>query len=92
MIDANVIASAIKQHEEKYHEKAVSSSVLINAEMFHSEMKRKIGCGTQREFAIAHDVSEAFVSDVLLGRREISYKMANAMGYRLVPMFQKVKE
>jgi hypothetical protein len=36
--------------------------------------------GSQRAWAHAHEFSEAYVSDILSGRREITVSVANALG------------
>lgn len=45
--------------------------------------------GTQRQWARTHGFSDAYVSDVLAGRRDISSKLAAALGYEKVVSFKR---
>ncbi len=47
--------------------------------------------GTQAEWAKRNGFSAAYVSDVMRGRREISDKMAEAIGFRRVVRFELVR-
>lgn len=46
--------------------------------LLRSECRR---AGGQAAWAVAHDMSPQFVCDVLKGRREITERMANALGF-----------
>ena len=45
-----------------------------------------------KELAVAFGISEAYLSDVLNGRRGIADKLANAMGYERVVTFRRILE
>jgi hypothetical protein len=45
--------------------------------------------GSQRQWALDHDLSEQYVSDILSGRRDVSEKVAAALGWRRVVKFER---
>lgn len=63
---------------------------VLTVEQFKQEMRRRIGSGTQKEFALAHGVSNSFVNDILNNHRLPSHKIAAAMGYRVLTVYEKV--
>lgn len=63
----------------------------------HDHMLREITAlvkrwGSQESVAGRLGVTPQFLSDVRLGRREVSEKVAKALGYRREPRFIKLKE
>ena len=49
-----------------------------------------ISAGSQRAWADAHDLSPAFVSDVLQGKRAVTDRIASVLGYtRFVGFYEK---
>ena len=48
--------------------------------------------GGQRPWAAKHGVSPQFVSDLLRGRRNISERVAEALGYRAEIVFYPIKD
>lgn len=48
--------------------------------------------GSQRNVAARLDITEQYLSDIRLGRREISEKVAEKLGYERVVQFVKVKD
>lgn len=47
--------------------------------------------GTKKAFAEQSHLSQAFVGDVLNGRREPSDKILKALGYRRVTLYERVR-
>ena len=61
-----------------------------------TEMRRLLreackAAGSQRAWAKAHRMSDAYVSDCLAGRREPGDSIARALGYRPVTMYEPAK-
>lgn len=53
-------------------------------------LRKKIElAGTQKAFAIQHDLSPAFINDLLQGRREPSFAILNVLGLERVVTFRK---
>ena len=48
--------------------------------------------GTQKAWAQAHDISPQYVADVLNGRREPSERIARALGWQRVVLFERIKK
>ena len=48
--------------------------------------------GSQKAWARAHGLSQAYVSDVLQRKRGISDSVAEALGYRVVVTYQKLQK
>lgn len=48
------------------------------------------GKNTQVEFARAHGLSAQFVNDVVNGRRDVTQKVANALGYEKFVIFRPI--
>lgn len=47
--------------------------------------------GSQAAWAEAHDVSPAYVSDVLKGKRDLGGSVLSALGYERVVLYRKRK-
>ncbi len=47
---------------------------------------------SQRTLSRELGMSQTYVSDILTGKRRISNKMANKLGYRRVDMFESINE
>lgn len=45
--------------------------------------------GTQKAFAKKHDISEVVISDMIRGRRDVSARIAEIVGYKRITMFVK---
>jgi DNA-binding transcriptional regulator YdaS (Cro superfamily) len=52
--------------------------------------KRIEQAGSQKAFAIQHELSPAFINDLLQGRREPSAAILHALGLERVVTFRKV--
>jgi hypothetical protein len=48
--------------------------------------------GSQKEFAAHHKISEQYISDILLDRREPGKKILDALGFERVITYRKTKE
>ena len=62
-----------------------------------TEMRRLLreackAAGSQRAWAKAKGMSDAYISDCLAGRREPGESIAKALGYRPVTMYEAVKD
>lgn len=50
------------------------------------ELRRAVeAAGSQAAWARAHDTSQGYVNDVLLGRREVSADFARKLGFEMQP-------
>lgn len=53
-------------------------------------LKKRAAAASQTQLAIDLGVSLAFVNDAIHGRRNLSDKLANALGYEKVTVYRKV--
>lgn len=61
-------------------------------EMAATELKRRIGIeGSQKNAAAVLGISPAYLSDILLGRREISATVAAALGFERLVVFRALQ-
>jgi plasmid maintenance system antidote protein VapI len=51
----------------------------------------KLGFMTQKELAEKYGVSTAFLNDVVHGRRKITAKFAESMGYQRIVVYERIK-
>lgn len=58
------------------------------AELLYEEVKK---AGGVRKWAAIHDIDYSFVSRVVNLKKPMSPKIAEALGYRLVDDFKKIK-
>ena len=58
------------------------------AELLYKEVKK---CGGVRKWAAIHGIDYSFVSRVVNLKRRMSPKVAEALGYRRVDDFEKIK-
>lgn len=94
MIDANVIAAAIQQHEERFHFKPSAESdgytLPCPIEQVLLDMRRQIDAeGSQAQFCRKHQISPQYVCDILLGRRLPGPTVLQAIGWRKSIAYKK---
>lgn len=54
-------------------------------------LQMKVDVSSQREAAKSYGVTPQFINDVLRGRREITSRLAEAMGFKRRTVFERVK-
>lgn len=96
MIDANVIAAAIQQHEEKHHGKtsAVSagySSLLTDDDVRTLVMEGISDAGSQKKYSDLTGLSTAYINDYVQFRREPGPKILEYLGLAKINRYQRVK-
>ena len=64
----------------------VTSDDLIEA------LKAGVSKTSQKDMAENLGVTPQFLNDVLRGRREISYRLAEAMGFRRLVLFERISK
>ena len=62
---------------------------LVNADTLRGQLRAMLKSKNQKDLAARLDIHPSYLCDVLKGRREISERLARAMGYRRAVMFEK---
>ena len=63
---------------------------MLNSKQILEVLRKDIKkAGTQKDWALKHKLSPAFINDVLQGKRSVSDTIAEALGYDRLVMYSK---
>ena len=62
----------------------------VTLDQFRIVLRKQIGSDTQRKYAREWGISDAYLSDVLAGRREPGEKILTALGYERNVSYRKL--